>query len=55
MAGVLRPPQLLKKTLTIPDGTVISPGDFLTFVNEKVWFTDIAELIELRDEDGMLD
>ena len=44
----------LKKTLTIPDGTIISPGDFLTFVNEKVWFTDIAELIELRDGDGML-
>ena len=44
----------LKKTLTIPDGTIISPGDFLTFVNQKVWFTDIADLIELRDRDGLL-
>jgi len=45
---------VLKKTLTIPDGTVISPGDFLIFVNQKVWFTDTAELIELRNNDGVL-
>ena len=45
---------VLKKTLTIPEGTVISSGDFLTFVNEKVWFTDTAELIELRNSDGIL-
>jgi len=45
---------VLKKTLTIPEGTIISPGDFLTFVNQKVWFTDTAELIELRNSDGIL-
>ena len=45
---------VLKKTLTIPDGTIISSGDFLIFVNEKVWFTDTAELIELRNSDGLL-
>ena len=45
---------VLKKTLTIPDGTIISSGDFLTFVNQKVWFTDTAELIELRNGDGLL-
>jgi hypothetical protein len=45
---------ILKKTLTIPEGTIISPGDFLTFVNQKVWFTDTAELIELRNGDGLL-
>jgi hypothetical protein len=45
---------VLKKTLTIPEGTIISSGDFLTFVNQKVWFTDTAELIELRNNDGLL-
>jgi len=45
---------ILKKTLTIPEGTIISSGDFLTFVNQKLWFTDTAELIELRNSDGLL-
>jgi hypothetical protein len=45
---------ILKKTLTIPEGTIISSEDFLIFVNEKVWFTDTAELIELRNSDGIL-
>lgn len=45
---------ILKKTLTIPEGTIISSGDFLTFVNQKIWFTDTAELIELRNSDGLL-
>jgi len=45
---------ILKKTLTIPEGTTISSGDFLTFVNEKVWFTDTGELIELTNRDGLL-
>jgi hypothetical protein len=45
---------ILKKTLTIPDGTIISSGDFLTFVNQKVWFTDTSELIELTNRDGLL-
>jgi len=45
---------VLKKTLIIPEGTVITSGDFLTFVNQKVWFTDTAELIELRNSDDLL-
>ena len=39
---------VLKKTLTIPDGTIISSGDFLTFTYEKIWFTDSNELVELK-------
>ena len=45
---------VLKKTFTIPDGTIISSGDFLTFVNEKLWFTDTAESVELRNTDGIV-
>jgi hypothetical protein len=45
---------IFKKTLTIPDGTIISSGDFLIFTNEKIWFTDTAELIELTNRDGLL-
>ena len=45
---------VLKKTLTIPEGTIISSGDFLTFVNEKIWFTDAAESVELTNSDGLL-
>ena len=45
---------VLKKTLTIPDGTIIDSGDFLTFVNEKVWFTDTAESIELKNTSGLV-
>jgi len=45
---------VLKKTLTIPEGTIISSGDFLTFVNQKIWFTDAAESIELTNGDGLL-
>ena len=45
---------VLKKTLTIADGTIIASGDFLTFVNEKVWFTDTAESVELRNTSGLV-
>ena len=45
---------VLKKTLTIPEGTIISSGDFLTFVNEKIWFTDASESIEQTNGDGLL-
>jgi len=45
---------VLKKTFTIPDGTIISSGDFLTFVNEKIWFTDTAESIELKNTSGLV-
>ena len=45
---------VLKKTLTIPDGTVIKSGDFLTFNHEKIWFTDSNELVELKNSDGVV-
>ena len=40
---------ILKKTLTIPDGTVISPDQILKFNYEKIWFTDSSESVELRN------
>jgi len=43
---------VLKKTLTIPDGTVISTGQMLTFTYAKVWFTDSSESVELRNSSG---
>jgi len=45
---------VLKKTLTLPDGTVILSGNFLTFTHDKIWFTDSSEIVELRDTDGNL-
>ena len=45
---------VLKKTLIIPDGTIISPDKFLTFTNTKIWFTDSGELVELRNTDGII-
>ena len=45
---------VLKKTFIIPDGTVISSGDFLTFTHEKLWFTDSNESVELRTDGGSL-
>ena len=45
---------VLKKTLTILDGTVISPGEFLTYTYQKLWFTDSNELVELRNADGVV-
>ena len=43
---------VLKKTFTIPTGTIISPGDFLIFNYETIWFTDSNESIELRTSVG---
>ncbi|MDC0070038.1 lamin tail domain-containing protein [Nitrosopumilus sp.] len=43
---------VLKKTFTIPDGTIISPEKHLTFTYAKVWFTDSSESIELRNTSG---
>ena len=36
---------VLKKTSTISDGTIISPGEFLTFTYQKIWFTDSNESV----------
>ena len=45
---------VLKKTFTISDGTIISPGDLLTFTYQKIWFTDSNESVELRNVDGVV-
>ena len=43
---------VFKKTLTIPDGTIIGPGQFLKYQYQSLWFADSAESVELRDNDG---
>jgi len=45
---------VLKKTMTIPSGTTIGPGQFLTFSYQTAWFTDSNELVELVDETGIV-
>ena len=40
---------VLKKTLTIPDGTIIGSENFLKFNHAKIWFTDSSESVELRN------
>ena len=32
---------ILKKTMTISSGTIIEPGQFLTYSYDTVWFTDV--------------
>ncbi|MCE9652156.1 MAG: lamin tail domain-containing protein [Nitrosarchaeum sp.] len=44
----------LKKTLTIPTGTFIEPGKFLTFSYQSLWFTDNNEIVELKDKNAMV-
>ncbi|KAG2479018.1 MAG: hypothetical protein NPMRTH1_140006 [Nitrosopumilales archaeon] len=43
---------ILKKTLTIADGTIINPGQFRIYSYQAVWFTDLGERVELRDASG---
>jgi len=45
---------VLKKTLVIPDGTSIKPQQFLKFQYQSVWFTDVSERLELRDNTGIV-
>ncbi len=45
---------VLKKTMTIQSGTIIQPDQFLTYSYQSVWFTDSADTIELRDENGIV-
>ncbi len=44
----------LQKTLTIPSGTTISPGQFLTYSYQSIWFTDANESVELLDENDIV-
>ena len=45
---------VLKQTLAIPTGTVIKADQFLTYSYKTVWFTDTNEVVELRDENGIV-
>jgi hypothetical protein len=45
---------ILKKTMTLPTGTFIEPGQFLTFSYQSLWFTDTNELVELKDKNGVV-
>lgn len=45
---------ILKKTMIIPSGTVIKSGQFLTYSYQNVWFTDVNESVELRDENNLV-
>ncbi len=45
---------VLKKTMTISSGTIIKPGQFLTYSYQNVWFTDANESVELRDENNFV-
>ncbi|MCV0371978.1 MAG: lamin tail domain-containing protein [Nitrosarchaeum sp.] len=44
----------LKKTMTIPAGTFIDSGKFLTYSYQPLWFADSNESIELRNTTGMV-
>jgi len=45
---------VLKKSMTILDGTTIAPGQFITYQYQSVWFTDVNEIVELRNEHGVV-
>ncbi len=45
---------VFKKTMTIPSGTIIEPDQFLTYSYQTVWFTDSAESVELRNQNGVV-
>jgi len=45
---------VLKKTLTLPSGTMILPGEFSKFSYTTIWFTDSNESVELRDDTGVI-
>ena len=45
---------ILKKTMLIPSGTFIEPGQFLTFSYQSLWFTDNNELVELKDKNRVV-
>jgi hypothetical protein len=45
---------VLKQTFAIPTGTEIKAGQFLMYSYKTVWFTDTNEVVELRDENGIV-
>jgi len=42
------------RTFSIPQGTMILPGEFLLFFYTSGWFTDVAEVVQLIDDQGNL-
>ena len=45
---------VLKKSMTIPNDTIIKSGQFLTYSYQTSWFTDVGESVELRDKNGIV-
>ena len=45
---------VLKQTFTVPAGTILEAGQFLTYSYKTVWFTDNNEVVELRDQNGFV-
>jgi len=43
-----------QKTMTIPPGSEIRPGQFLSYSHQPAWFADVLESVELRDSDGRI-
>jgi len=43
-----------ERTFSIPRGTMILPGEFLLFFYTSAWFTDVAEVVQLIDDQGNL-
>ena len=41
-----------KKTMVIPAGTEIRPGQFLIYSYQPIWFADTSDSVELRDSGG---
>jgi len=45
---------VLRQTMTIPDGTTIPANGFLAYSYKTVWFTDVSEVVQLRDTNGVV-
>ena len=43
---------ITKKTLVLPAGESIKPGQFLIFSYRSLWFTDVSEKVQLRNNIG---
>jgi hypothetical protein len=43
-----------KKTLTIPTGSIIKPGQFLVYSYTNLWFVDVSEKVQLKNKSGQI-
>src|SRR5574338_634737 len=41
-----------KKTMTLPAGATIKAGQFLVYSYQSLWFTDVSEKVQLKDNEG---